>query len=99
MIDRSSRSGRSGLVRFVSAVFAVIAVILIVHIILVVADASTTSTMVKDVGDVATKLAWGFKSLFSFDSAKLTVFVNYGLAALAYLLVGSVLVRVFRSTA
>jgi hypothetical protein len=91
------RSSRSGIPRFVSAIFAVIAIILIVHILLVVADASTTSAIVKDIGDIAAKLAWGFKSLFSFDSAKLTVFVNYGLAALAYLLVGGVLVRLFRS--
>jgi len=85
--------------RFVSAVFAVIAVILTVHIVLVLADASTTSTIVKDIGDVAAKLAWGFKSLFSLDSVKLTVFLNYGLAALAYLLVGGVLVRLFRRAA
>lgn len=93
----SQRSSRSGITRLVSAIFAVIAITLIVHIILVVADASTASAIVKDVGDIAAKLAWGFKSLFSFDSAKLTVFVNYGLAALAYLLVGGVLVRLFRS--
>jgi hypothetical protein len=91
------RSSGSGIARIVSAVFAVIAIILIVRIIFVAADAKTTSTMVKDVGDVAAKLAWGFKSLFSFDNAKLTVFVNYGLAALAYLLVGGVVVRLFRS--
>lgn len=96
MYERSS-SSRPGIARIVSTVFAVIAIILIVHIILVAADAKTTSTMVKDIGDVAAKLAWGFKSLFSFDSIKLTVFVNYGLAALAYLLVGGGLVRLFRS--
>ena len=90
------RSG-SGVARIVSAIFAVIAVILIVHIVLVMADASLTSTMVKDVANVASDLAWGFKALFSFSSAKLTVFVNYGLAAVAYLLVGAVLVRLFRA--
>lgn len=93
------RSSGSGMARFVSAVFAVIAIILTVHIVLVLADAATTSTIVKDIGDVAAKLAWGFKSLFSLDSAKLTVFLNYGLAALAYLLVGGVLVRLFRRAA
>jgi hypothetical protein len=91
------RSSRSGIARFISALFAVIAIILIMHIILVFADASTTSTVVKDIGDIASKLAWGFKSLFSFDSAKLTVFVDYGLAAVAYLLIGGVVVRLFRS--
>jgi uncharacterized membrane protein len=91
------RSSGSGIVRIVSGIFLVIAIILIVHIILVFADASTTSAIVKDIANLASKLAWGFKSLFSFGSAKLTVFVNYGLAALAYLLVGGVLVRLFRS--
>ena len=91
------RSAGSGIARIVSAIFAVIAVILLVHIVLVFADASTTSAIVKDIANVAAKLAWGFKALFSFSSAKLTVFVDYGLAALAYLLVGAVLVRLFRA--
>jgi len=91
------RSSRSGFARFISALFAAVAIVLIMHIILVFADASTTSTVVKDIGDIASKLAWGFKSLFSFDSAKLTVFVGYGLAAVAYLLVGGFVARLFRS--
>jgi hypothetical protein len=91
------RSSGSGIARIISAIFAIIAVVLLVHIVLVFADASTTSTIVKDIADLAAKLAWGFKSLFSFSSAKLTAFVNYGLAALAYLVVGGILVRLFRS--
>lgn len=94
----NQRSTGSGMARFVSALAAVIAFILVVHIILVAVDASTTSTPVKDIGDLAAKLAWGFRSLFTFDSAKLTVFVNYGLAALVYLLVGGAVVRLFRRT-
>ena len=91
------RSSGSGIARIVSAVFAVIAVILILHIVLVLADASAASGIVKDIANFASTLAWGFKALFSFTSAKLTVFVNYGLAALVYLFVGGVLVRLFRS--
>jgi hypothetical protein len=90
------RSSGSGIARIVSAIFAVIAIILIVHIILVFADASTTSTIVKDIATAASDLAWFFKTLFTTSSAKLTVFLDYGLAALAYLLVGGVLVRLFR---
>jgi hypothetical protein len=89
------RSGGSGIARLISAVFAIIALILILHIVLVFADASTTSTIVKDIANLASTLAWGFKHLFSFTSAKTTVFVNYGLAALVYLAVGAVLVRLF----
>jgi len=36
--------------------------------------------------------------LILLDNAKLTVFADYGLTTLAYLLVGGVLVRLFRST-
>jgi len=91
------RSSGSGVTRIVSAIFAVIAVILILHIVLVLADASGASGIVKDITNFASTLAWGFKSLFSFTSAKMTVFVNYGLAALAYLFVGGALTRLFRN--
>ena len=91
------RSSGSGVARIVSAIFAVIALILIVHIVLVMADASVASAIVKDIAHIAADLAWGFKSLFSFSSAKLTVFVNYGLATVVYLLVGAILVRLFRA--
>ncbi len=64
---------------------------------LVLADASAASGLVKDIANFASTLAWGFKHLFSFTSAKTTVFVNYGLAALAYLVVGGALTRLFRS--
>ena len=91
------RSSGSGIARIVSAVFAIIALILILHIVLVFADASATSTIVRDINNLASTLAWGFKHLFSFASAKTTVFVNYGLAALVYLAVGGILVRIFGS--
>jgi hypothetical protein len=91
------RSSGSGMARIVSAVFAFIAIILILHIVLVLADASAASGIVKGIADFASTLAWGFKALFSFTSAKVTVFVNYGLAALVYLFVGGVLVRLFRN--
>lgn len=91
------RSSGSGIARVVSAIFALIAVILILHIVLVLADASAASGLVKDIANFASTLAWGFKHLFSFTSAKTTVFVNYGLAALAYLVVGGALTRLFRS--
>jgi hypothetical protein len=93
------RSSGSGIARIVSLVFAIIAVILILHIVLVLADASAASGIVKDLGNLASTLAWGFKNLFSFTSAKTTVFVNYGLAALVYLFVGGALTRLFRSAA
>ena len=89
------RTAGSGLARLISAVFGIIALILILHIVLVFADASTSSSIVNDIANLASTLAWGFKHLFSFTSAKTTVFVNYGLAAVVYIVVGGVLVRLF----
>jgi hypothetical protein len=91
----NERSSGSGIARIVSAVVGVIAIVLIAHIVLVFADAHA-SGVVKDIASFASTLAWGFKSLFSFKSAKLTVFTDYGLAALAYLLIGGIVVRLFR---
>jgi len=87
----------SDMARVVVAVFGFIALVLAAHIALVLADVSAGSGIVKDIASFASTLAWHFKALFSFTSAKLTVFVDYGLAALAYLVVGAVLVWLFHA--
>ena len=82
--------------RVAAAVFGFIALVLVAHIALVLADVSAGSGIVKDIAGFASTLAWHFRALFSFTSAKLTVFVDYGLAALAYVVVGAILVWLFR---
>ncbi|GAA2013645.1 hypothetical protein GCM10009839_05540 [Catenulispora yoronensis] len=77
---------------FVAAV--IIAIILILHIIFVLLDANGGNDIVRTDADWAGWLATWFKDLFTPDSPKLNVFLNYGLATLVYLAVGGILRRV-----
>ncbi|MFD0691882.1 hypothetical protein [Actinomadura fibrosa] len=80
----------------ISAVTTVVVVILAVHIIFVTFEANTSNDLVRWFGDRATDLAWQFKDVFQPKNPKAEVAVNYGLAALVYLVVGRILVTVVR---
>ncbi len=93
-----TRVRRSSLIsRVVAAVFGVIALILILHIVFVLAGANSGNGLVGGLADLAGFLAWGFKGLFSNANDKLETLLNYGLAALVYLAIGGVLIRLFRN--
>jgi len=97
-MEMETRTRRSSLLsRVVSAIFGVIALILILHIVFVWVGVNANNGIVKSVADLAGTLAWGFKNLFSNANVKLQTFLNYGLAALVYLLIGAVLHRLFRN--
>jgi hypothetical protein len=96
VVDTRTRSS-SMLARVVSAIFGVIALVLIAHILFVMVGANASSGVVRAVADFASFLAWGFKSLFTNANLKLRTFLNYGLAAVVYLLVGAVFQRLFRT--
>lgn len=74
----------------------VAALILVLYIVVVVFKANPANVIVRDVKDVARPLAWVFRDLFTPKSERLRVLVNYGIAAIVYLLVGRLIVRVLR---
>ena len=80
----------------VSAVTTVIVLILAVHIVFVAFEANTGNDLVRWFGDRATDLSWQFRDVFQPDDPKVAVAVNYGLAALVYLVAGRVLVGLIR---
>lgn len=73
---------------------AVIAVIIVAHIVFFLLGANPGNDIVSTFADWASFFGSWFKNLFTPDSPKLAVFLNYGLAALAYLIVGGLLRRV-----
>lgn len=77
--------------RFVLLVAAVIAVIIVLHIVFVLIGANTGNTIVSTDANWAYHLAAWFRGLFTPKDYKLSVFLNYGLAALFYLVVGRIL--------
>ena len=70
-----------------------IAAFLVGTILLVVFDANRSNEIVEFVLDVGRFLAGPFKDMFNLDNAKTEVAVNYGLAALVYVLVAGFIAR------
>jgi hypothetical protein len=83
----------AGVVRWVGLIFALV---LVVHVLLTVGHANPDNGITEFFSATADPLALAFKSLFTPDNAELRVLVNYGLAALFWLIVSSVLSRLIR---
>lgn len=86
----------AGVVRWVGLIFALI---LAVHVVLTVGNANPLNGITSFFAGWADPLALGFKSLFTPSDEKLRVLINYSLAAIFWLIVSSVLVRLIRRLA
>ncbi|RMI33920.1 hypothetical protein EBO15_41055 [Actinomadura harenae] len=75
---------------------AVVVLILVVYIVFVAFDANTGNTLVHRISGWADDLAWQFKDVFQPRNHKIEVTVNYGLAAVVYLVIGRILVALVR---
>ncbi|GHF03834.1 hypothetical protein GCM10017786_42030 [Amycolatopsis deserti] len=83
----------AGIVRWVGLIFALI---LVLHVIFVVGGANPDNGIVSFVRDWSDGLALGFKDLFEPADEKLRVLVNYGIAAIFWLVVSSIVTRIIR---
>jgi hypothetical protein len=83
----------------ISVVTTIVVLVLAVHILFVVFEANTGNDIVHWFGARADELAWQFKDVFQPDNAKVDIAVNYGLAALVYLVIGRIIVAVVRRAA
>jgi hypothetical protein len=81
------------LARIVRTVTAVVVGFIVVGILLHVLGANGGNAVVGFVYDVAGWLVTPFKGLFSPDGAKLQIAVNWGIAAVVYGIVGSLIAR------
>lgn len=72
----------------ITFVATLIAIIFALHIVFVVFSANPDNPIVVFVRDLAQRLAFFFRDLFLPQDERLRVLVNYGLAAIAYLVVG-----------
>ncbi|RFU38626.1 hypothetical protein DZF91_26685 [Actinomadura logoneensis] len=86
----------SWLVTLISIVTTVVVLILAVHIVFVAFEANTGNALVHRIGIWADDLAWQFKDVFQPKNPKVGVAVNYGLAAVVYLVIGRIVVAVVR---
>jgi hypothetical protein len=83
----------AGVVRWIGLIFALI---LVVHVLLTVGSANPNNGITSFFADWAHPLALGFKDLFTPNDPKLLVLVNYGIAAIFWLVVSTVLAKIIR---
>jgi hypothetical protein len=69
----------------------IVALVIVAGIVLVLLDANLGNVIVRDIHDAASFLAGPFKNVFSLKSHKANTAVNWGLAAVVYLLIGSLI--------
>jgi hypothetical protein len=87
---------REPLATAVVIVAVAVAIILAVHVVFVVFEANGANGIVKTINSWAGSLAWNFKDIFTPENPKTSELVNYGLAAVIYLVAGRVLAALIR---
>ena len=90
--------GASLLARVVQLVVSVVVAIIVAGILLVVLKANPANSIVSEVHSWARWLAGPFDGMFSFHSANAAIAVNWGIAAVVYLLVGVLIARLIGGT-
>ena len=85
------------LARVVRLVIGIIALIIVAGIVLVLLQANATNAIVSGVHDAARRFAGPFDGIFSFHSARTALAVNWGIAAVVYLIVGALIARLLNS--
>lgn len=91
---RSSNRGNYAAARLITAVGGAFALIEVVYIFMIVLGANQANEFFRFIKQLAEPLALFFPGLFTFDSGDLTVAVNYGLAAVFWLVVSGFIARI-----
>lgn len=77
--------------RLIRVLTGLVVLVIVAGILLFVLSANGHNTIVSDIHDAAKWLVGPFQNVFSVKGAKLDLALNWGLAALVYLLVGGFL--------
>jgi len=90
---RGFATGAGLLARVVRLVVSIIVLIIVAGIVLVVLKATPGNSIVSQIHDWARSLAGPFDGIFSFHNARVAIAVNWGIAAVVYVIVGGLIVR------
>jgi uncharacterized protein YggT (Ycf19 family) len=85
-----------GAARVITAIATIIAAVLLLDILLVWANANGNNDIVHFFMQVGSFFATPFKQLFTVRGHKQDILVNWGIAAVAYLVLGGLLARLSR---
>jgi len=83
----------SGVVRWLGVIFAVI---LVLRVIFVIGEANGDNGIVTFVESWSDSLSVGFEDLFTPDEFKTQILVNYGIAAIFWLIVSALVAKIIR---
>jgi hypothetical protein len=92
----AARKGLWGAARIVRLITSVVVGLLLVAIVLVLLEANRDNAIVEALLDAGAWLAGPFENVFSMDTRKERIAVNYGLAALIYAIAGALIARLLR---
>lgn len=87
------------LARVVRLATGVVVVLIVAGILIHVLDANTSNAIVGFFDDAARWLTQPFHGIFNLDDAKAQIAVNWGLAAVVYGIVGSLIARLLARSA
>jgi hypothetical protein len=88
------------LARLVRLVVGLVVLVIVVGGVLFLLSANPSNAIVRDIHDAASTLVGPFKNLFSINGhPKATLAVNWGLAAVVYLVVGGLIASLIARTA
>src|SRR3954470_4712448 len=92
----AARRGLWGIARIVSLITSIVVGLIVLAIVLVLLEASRGNGIVDALVSAGDWLSKPFHGIFSLDSHKATVAVNWGLAALVYAVIGGFIARLLR---
>lgn len=92
-------SARAVLARLLGFLVGLVVLVIALAIVLRALSANPANAIVSDVHDAARALVGPFKNVFSIKAPKTALAVNWGLAAIVYLNVGALIVRMIRGRA
>ena len=82
------------LATIVMVIAGIAAAILVLHIVFVIFKGNPSNTFVSHINDYANNLAGFFKDLFSFKNKKTNTLVNYGIAAIVWIVGGRIVASI-----
>jgi hypothetical protein len=93
---RRGDDGAEALANIVHTIVTVIAGLFILHILFVVLDANEGNSFVSFVYSAAKVFVLGFGDVFTPRDATVGVVLNYGFAALIYIVIGQLIIKLLR---
>ena len=91
--DPRRRDGGAAVANVIRLVVGLVIAVFLLHILFVLTEANQANGFVNGVYDAAKVLVLGLGDVFTPDDAKLGVVLNYGFAALIYLAVGQLVIK------